>query len=87
MLSAIIGWIGSILFAFCGLPQAHKTWKDGHANGLDIYFLLLWTGGEIGTITAVAMDHGGAYLLFNYLVNLIWLGIMWRYKLYPRRLN
>jgi uncharacterized protein with PQ loop repeat len=81
----MIGWIGAVLFSLCGLPQALKTHKDGHANGLDAYFLLLWTGGEIFTLIAVFNEAPILYLLFNYLTNLIFLVIMWKYKIWPRR--
>ena len=81
----IIGWIGAILFSVCGLPQAIKTWRDGHADGLDTSFLLLWTGGEIFTLIAVLSQAPKIYLIFNYFSNLLFLIIMWRYKLYPKR--
>jgi uncharacterized protein with PQ loop repeat len=84
MNTTIIGWTGSILFSVCGAPQAIKTWKDGHAKGLDLYFLLLWTGGEVFTLTAVLLENASAYLVCNYLINLVWLLVMWRYKLYPK---
>ena len=29
-----IGWIGSICFALCAIPQAWKSFKDGHSRGI-----------------------------------------------------
>jgi uncharacterized protein with PQ loop repeat len=80
-----IGWVGSILFSVCGLPQSIKTWKDGNADGLDMNFLLLWTGGEIFTLIAVLDQAPKIYLIFNYFSNLIFLLVIWRFKLYPRK--
>jgi len=81
----MLGWIGSILFAVCGLPQAIKAIKDGHANGLSHGFLLLWTGGEIFTLLAIFIENPITYLMFNYVTNLMFLIIMWYYKLRPRK--
>lgn len=80
----MIGWIGSLLFAFCGMPQAVKTYREGHADGLDLSFLLLWTGGELCTLYAVLTELGTLYLIFNYVLNLMFLAVMWKYKLFPR---
>ena len=79
-----IGWIGSALFAVCGLPQAIQCARDGHARGLNWFFLLAWFGGEVLTIIYVypKMDLP---LLANYAVNMVFLIIMLRYKLWERK--
>ena len=79
-----IGWLGSIMFALCGAPQAVKSYKDGHSNGLSLSFLGLWTGGEILTTIAVALDTSSSYLLFNYIVNMVFLSVILKYKFKPR---
>ena len=81
----MIGWIGAVAFGICGLPQAVKTYRDGNADGLDITFLILWTVGELCTLYAVIVDSPRPYLIANYLANLIFLLIMWRYKIWPRK--
>jgi len=78
-----VGWIGSILFAICGMPQAIQCARDGHSNGLNWLFILCWLFGEIFTIIYV-WPTGDVILLSNYFVNLVFLGIMLRYKIYPR---
>lgn len=75
-----LGWIGSIMLALCGLPQAIQCLKNKNANGLDPYFLALWTGGEVFTLIAVLKDVSLPYLLFNYGCNLVFLSIIWWYK-------
>lgn len=79
----IIGWIGAILFSVCGLPQAWQCAKDGHARGLNWAFLLLWLGGEIFTIIYI-WDKPDLPLKVNYMVNLLYLIVMIRYKLKER---
>lgn len=83
-MNEFFGWIGSALFAICGLPQALQSIKDGNSRGLNWFFLLAWFGGEIFTIIYVwpKMDLP---LLANYAVNLIFLGIMLKYKIWERK--
>lgn len=82
----IIGWISGFLFAFCGLPQAIKSVRDGNSYGISNLFLLMWTLGEILAIIYVYCKHGlDLPLLFNYCVNLIFLVIIIRYKIFPRK--
>lgn len=79
----IIGWLGAALFAICGLPQAVQCAREGHARGLNWFFLLAWLGGEVLTIAYVwpKMD---VPLLANYFINLVFLLIMLRYKIWER---
>jgi len=79
----IIGWIGSVLFAFCGLPQAVECFKKGHSRGLNWGFLLCWFFGEVLTIVYV-LPKMDIPLLFNYGFNLIILLIILRYKIWER---
>lgn len=79
----LIGWIGAMAFTFCAVPQAYKSIKDGHSNGLSIYYLLLWLTGEIFTIIYV-IPQGKLPLTVNYIGNLIVLLVILKYKFYPR---
>jgi uncharacterized protein with PQ loop repeat len=81
----MIGWIGAVAFGICGLPQAAKACRDGHAEGLSLSFLVLWTIGEVFTFAAVLMDAPRAYLIANYLLNGLFLAVLWKYRLWPRR--
>ena len=77
-----VGWVGSILFALCGLPQAIQSIQDGHSNGIAWGFLLMWLGGEVLTLYYVwQKDEKLAPLLFNYSLNLIFLVVIIFYKL------
>jgi hypothetical protein len=77
-----IGWLGSILLAFCGLPQAWESYRTKSSVGLNWGFLGMWFMGEIFTIMYVApkMDLP---LLFNYSANIIFLVIILWYKIKP----
>jgi uncharacterized protein with PQ loop repeat len=74
-----IGWIGSIFFAICAIPQAVQCYKQGHAKGLDWTFLLCWFFGEILTVIYVFPKQDWP-LLFNYSINLICLFIIIYFK-------
>jgi uncharacterized protein with PQ loop repeat len=80
----IIGWIGATAFTFCAVPQAYKSFKDGHSDGLSLYYLLLWLIGEIFTIIYV-VPQGKLPLTMNYIGNLIVLIVILKYKFYPRK--
>jgi uncharacterized protein with PQ loop repeat len=80
----MIGWIGSILFSICGLPQAIQCIRDGHSRGLNWLFLMCWLLGEVLTFAYVAATTMDWILLSNYFVNLIFLAIMIRYKISER---
>lgn len=79
-----VGWIGSILFAICGMPQAYKSYIDGHSNGISWAFLFLWLFGEFFTLAYIIPKHD-IPLLFNYLLNLVWIAVLLKFKLFPRK--
>jgi len=74
-----IGYIGSIMLAICGAPQAYKSYKEKHSDGISLGFLVLWTLGEIFTFIYITpkMDIP---LMLNYGSNLVFLSIIWKYK-------
>ena len=74
-----IGWLGSILLSVCAFPQAWKSYKDKHSDGISWAFLALWGFGEIFTLAYVAPKLD-APLIVNYSVNLIFIGIIVKYK-------
>lgn len=80
----IIGWLGSMLFAFCAWPQTAIVWKQKHADGLSGWFLLMWMAGEVLCFIYVAGQPTVQYpLLANYFINFLMLLIIIYYKLYP----
>ncbi len=86
MIGATFGWIGSICFAACGIPQAFRCLKQGHAIGLSPWCLALWALGEVFYVGAVLMEFGWIWwMLINYLTNIVCLFIICRYRIWPRR--
>jgi len=79
-----IGWIGSILLAFCGLPQAIESYKTKSSEGLTWGLLLMWFWGEIFTIIYIIPKWHWP-LIFNYTANIIFLIIIIYYKLFPKK--
>jgi MtN3 and saliva related transmembrane protein len=80
----IIGWLGSILLAFCGLPQAIESYKTKSSEGLTWGFLFMWFMGEIFTIIYI-LPQMVLPLLFNYTANVIFLSIIIYYKINPKK--
>jgi uncharacterized protein with PQ loop repeat len=79
-----IGWIGSILLAFCGLPQAIESYKTKNSDGLTWGFLSMWGAGEILTVIYI-LPKWHWPLIFNYTANIIFIAIILYYKLKPKR--
>jgi uncharacterized protein with PQ loop repeat len=78
-----IGWLGSILFCLCGLPQAIKSYKEGHSRGLSNAFLWLWFLGEILSFIYVLPKLIWP-LIGNYIVNFIFLLVIMKFKYFER---
>ena len=78
----ILGWLGSVCLAICGIPQAIQSYRDKHSHGISWGFLLLWTFGEIFAL-AYVYDKLDLPLLVNYGSNILIVGIMLYYKIYP----
>lgn len=79
-----IGWIGGILLAFCGLPQAWESYKTKNSDGLTWGFLIMWGVGELFTIVYVIPKWHWP-LIFNYTANIIFISIIVYYKIKPKR--
>lgn len=81
----ILGYIGSFLFAFCALPQAWKSHKEGHSEGVSNILLWMWLGGEI-TMTAYLLLKNGTDIpvTLNAVMNIVFIFIIMKYKYKPR---
>ena len=80
----IIGWIGGILLAFCGLPQAVESYKTKNSDGLTWGFLIMWGVGELFTIVYIIPKWHWP-LIFNYTANIVFISIIAYYKIKPKR--
>ncbi len=80
MVVKVSGWIGAACFALCGLPQAIQVVGQGHADGVNSWFIGLWFAGEIFSIFYVYFTHGLDKPLFaNYTLNLVFISIILYY--------
>ena len=72
----MLGWIGSLLLSFCGIPQAIKSYRTKQADDLSWLFLGMWGVGEIFTLIYVIQSNiiSGMFqypLIMNYTLNTI----------------
>ncbi|UCD36079.1 MAG: PQ-loop repeat-containing protein [Nitrospiraceae bacterium] len=81
-----IGWIGSIAFALCGLPQAWECYRNRSARGISPAFAALWLTGEICYVISVLMKFGWVtWMMFNYVANILSLTVIFFYLWKDRR--
>lgn len=80
---SLLGWVGSVLLAFCGLPQAVHSWRTGRSDGVTWGLLVMWGLGEVLTL-AYVLPKMEMPLVFNYTANIFFLVVIARYKVFPR---
>jgi len=82
----VIGWIGSVAFAFCGIPQAWECFKNRSAKGINPFFIGLWLIGEICYVVSVLMKFGWVHwMMFNYIVNIFSIAVITFYMMRDRK--
>ena len=80
------GLLGSLAFALSGAPQAAKSLKDGHSMGMAHGTIWLWLTGELSMIIYTLIFYTYDWiLLLNYVVNLIFVLIIFKYKYWVRK--
>jgi hypothetical protein len=79
-----IGWVGSVLLAFCGLPQAIESFRTKSSPGVTWGLLIMWGAGEVLTL-AYVFPKMELPLMFNYAANIVFLSVIGYYKVWPRR--
>ena len=79
-----IGWLGSIILAFCGLPQAIESYRTKSSEGLTWGFISMWFIGEILTLVYV-LPKLDLPLLFNYATNIMFLSVIIYFKINPKK--
>ncbi len=76
----ILGWIGSILLAGCGLPEVVKAFETGECT-LTWPFLLMWFFGEVLLLIPVVTQIKSKFLIFNYTMNVLFIATLIWFKL------
>jgi uncharacterized protein with PQ loop repeat len=79
-----IGWIGSILLAFSGVPQAWTSFRYGHSRGINWAMLGLWFSGDV-FLLAYVIPLGDLPLIANYTLNIAVICVIVFYKIWERK--
>lgn len=86
ILADFIGWVGSMAFAVCGIPQALECHKQGSAKGISRLFVALWLLGEVCYIISVLTKFGWVnWMMFNYIANILSICVITFYMIRDRR--
>ena len=86
MMADIIGWIGSIAFAICGIPQAWECFKNKSARGINPLFVALWLIGEVSYVISVLLKFGWVHwMMFNYLTNILAITVIVHFMIKDRK--
>lgn len=81
----LLGWLACICFSLCGVPQAWKSYKDGHSLGMTSSFIALWLGGEVFYMGGVLLKFGWVHwIMWNCLINTATILVIGYYKIRPR---
>ena len=80
----ILGWIAGICSFAKSVPQAWRSFQDGHSKGLSPSSLWIWVIGLIAA-TIYIYDKSALPLFLSYLGNSFFLAVMLRYKYFPRK--
>lgn len=81
----IIGIIGTVCLALSGVPQAIKSYIEGHSNGLAHWTIWLWLIGECAMlIYSIFLYQEDYILLTNYFANCVIVSVMCKYKYFPK---
>ena len=77
----LIGRLGVLSLAFCSLPQVIHTISTGEAASFAWGFLFLWGFGELLTGIYTYKKFGWNVLMWNYIINTIFIAIIAWYKI------
>lgn len=69
---------------FAGIPQAIKSIKQGHSNGMSPVYITFLIIGFMLMITYISLTKPLIPLIINYTINIISLSIVAWYKIFPR---
>lgn len=82
-LALLCSWLGTFILVTRGLPQALKSWRDGHSRGLSAQMLWLWLLGSILVLPHLLLLYNVALILV-YCANIVFILVMLKYFYFPR---
>lgn len=80
----ILSWVGTFILIVRGLPQAVRSFQDGHSKGLSPYMLWLWLLGSFLVLPHLLLA-GDLSAGIVYMTNIAFVGIMLKYTYFPRK--
>ena len=78
-----LGILGSFLLGCCAAPEAIHSYMKGK-NTSSLWFLLMWYIGEI-CVLAYVIPKKDIPLIFNYGLNILFITVIIKYRLFPRK--
>lgn len=82
MNSLTAGWAGSIMFALSAVPQAWRSYRQGHSHGIGWPLIVMTLIGEVLSLSYALPRHLWP-LTMNYLVNIAAMSIIGWFKARP----
>lgn len=79
-----IGAVGVFLLSVCAVPQAVRSYRDGHSRGISGWFVSAWFFGEVLTLVFAAATGAPNLLIVNYAANIAALLVVIWYTIRPR---
>lgn len=76
----LLGWVGAASLSLCAVPQAWQSIEQGHSDGINLWFLALWTVGEI-CLLLYSYPLKRWPLTLNYIFNLLCLSVIIFYRI------
>lgn len=79
-----LSWIGTFVLIIRGLPQAVRSWKEGHSNGLSGQMLWLWLIGSFLVLPHLILmeDYSSGIV---YCANITFVLIILKFFYFPRK--
>lgn len=81
---SIIGYLAMVCLMTATIPQAIKSYKDGHSNGIAGGYLILLLSGFTLMATYLLLTKPIVPVLVNYASNIVMMLVVGYYKLFPR---
>lgn len=85
MITSLIGIAAGCFLAACGIPQAIKVLREGHARGIALNMMLLLIFGLLLMGTYIYLQHGWDWIIHGeYLISIAVWSISLYYYRFPR---
>jgi uncharacterized protein with PQ loop repeat len=80
----MLGTLGGLCLAICGIPQAIHCFQTGNAHGITWGLIILWWLGEVITTLYLHLTNSLTLgLKINYFSNILFTSIVFYFKLFP----